>query len=357
MLNMEVNNNVANQSDKIRFEYITLLRVIGTFAVIGIHVVCTPVTLYGTIYSTIDLRLSVFITNLLRMFAVPLFIMISGALFLNPEKDFDLSKFLKKNVVRILTVLIIFSFIFCLLESYFNERIISISVIKIVLRNLIEGKSWAHMWFLYMLPGLYFSVPLLRPFVKNATDKEFNFTLLILFIFLSFIPTLEKKFNIKTGITIPITSIYFLYFLLGSAISHRNLFDSLKTCVTLILLPSLFILIELFIPNTIIIEDAVLKNTNASSIAAISLSIGIFSLIRNFYRNQCSVVIKFISENSFGIYLLHTIPLNICFKVLKFSPEKINLYILLLICYLFSFYFSITVTVLLRKIPIVKKYL
>lgn len=349
--------DVQNQSSTIKFEYITLIRVIGALSVIGIHVFCTPVTIYGEIYSTIDLRVSVFITNFLRMFAVPLFIMISGALFLNPEKGFELSKFLRKNVVRILTVLVIFSFIFCFMEAYFIERSISIAVIKIVIRNLIEGKSWAHMWFLYMLPGLYFLVPLLRPFVKNATEKEFNFTLLILFVFLSVLPTLESIFKVKIGLQFPITSIYILYFLLGSAISHRNIFNSFKTCITLIILPSLFILLELFIPNTILIKDAILKNTGANSVAAVSLSIGIFSLIKNFYKKECSGIITFISENSFGIYLLHTVPLNICFKVLKLSPEKINLYLLLLICYLFSFCFSIVITFLLRKIPFVKKYL
>lgn len=56
---------------KKEFPYLTFLRILAMCSVIGIHTVCTPVTLFANTYSVLELRLSVLVTNLLRMFAVP----------------------------------------------------------------------------------------------------------------------------------------------------------------------------------------------------------------------------------------------------------------------------------------------
>lgn len=47
-----------------------------------------------------------------------------------------------------------------------------IAAIAIVLLHVVAGHSWVHMWYIYMLIGLYMLTPVLRSFVKIADEKE-----------------------------------------------------------------------------------------------------------------------------------------------------------------------------------------
>lgn len=55
-------------------------------------------------------------------FGVPVFIMISGALFLNPSKEVGFGLFGRKYVKRIVSALVIFGLPMCLIETYFSKQ-------------------------------------------------------------------------------------------------------------------------------------------------------------------------------------------------------------------------------------------
>lgn len=54
-------------------------------------------------------------------FSVPLFVMISGALFLNPAKHVDFVLLCRKYVKRIVWALLVFGLPMCFIETYFNK--------------------------------------------------------------------------------------------------------------------------------------------------------------------------------------------------------------------------------------------
>jgi len=283
--------------------------------------------------------------------------MISGALFLNLNKEITLEKLLKKNFLKLILCLCVFSYLFCLMETFFNERKISANLFLVSLKNTVEGNSWDHLWYLYMFPGVYLFIPLLRAFIRSASEKEFKFTFMILFIFLSVIPTIEQLIPIKIGLHIPVTSIWFFYFLLGHAIHSGKLEFSLKTDVLLISTALVYLGIAIFIPSFQIINGAGIKLTDTSSIFSVLYSTGSFSLAKKLHKKDNLKITKLLSSLSLGIYIFHTVAINFAYKVLKLQPQQLNIFIMWISVFIASLISSCAITWLLRRIPFVKKYI
>lgn len=70
-------------------EYLNILRWISTIAVVFIHTITADSTIYN------KSNILYIIRNLLN-WCVPMFVMISGVLFLNPKKEIPIKKLLKK---------------------------------------------------------------------------------------------------------------------------------------------------------------------------------------------------------------------------------------------------------------------
>ena len=93
---------------------------------------------------------------------VPIFLMISGALFLTPEKKITIERLLKHYVRRILLALLIFGTVFAVMELVMTERTFSLTMVGKGFLMTLSGNTWAHMWYLYELIGLYLITPLLK---------------------------------------------------------------------------------------------------------------------------------------------------------------------------------------------------
>lgn len=150
-----------------RLQYINLLRLVATICVIFIHVGSLFISSQGLQpQESSDYELYEFIHRFCA-FAVPVFVLISGALLLNPSKEISYHKIFRKYIPRIVRALLLFGLGMCLIEAYMtraNDNLIEIMVKSVA--NLATGKCWTHMWYLYMLIGLYALVPLYKVFIK-----------------------------------------------------------------------------------------------------------------------------------------------------------------------------------------------
>lgn len=89
-----------------RYHYLNVLKTFGMFAILTLHVFATPYTYWSEFYDSFHKFLAFFLKNILFSWAVPVFVMASGALFLNPEKYIPYSKIFKKYVFRLILVLL-----------------------------------------------------------------------------------------------------------------------------------------------------------------------------------------------------------------------------------------------------------
>ena len=116
----------------------------------------------------------------IMMWAVPCFVMVTGALLLNPDKEITVKKIICRYVFRISIVLIVFVSIFTISDVIADKEKIGVTdIVKRIFYKLYTGTSWAHLWYLYLLIGLYLLLPVFRALVKGLDDKEIKYIFLI----------------------------------------------------------------------------------------------------------------------------------------------------------------------------------
>ena len=102
-----------------QISYINSLRLLATLSVVFLHTSAGIRETRSFSDSNDMLLLSCY--QFTMQFGVPIFIMISGALFLNPAKEVGFGLFWRKYVKRIALALLIFGLPMCLIEMYFSK--------------------------------------------------------------------------------------------------------------------------------------------------------------------------------------------------------------------------------------------
>lgn len=90
--------------------------------------------------------------------SVPVFFMISGALFLSPDKPLDIKRLYSKNILRIIYAFLFWSAIYVI----YSERLDNF---KIAFLSVLKGP--APFWFLKSMIGIYIFVPVLKSIAGN----------------------------------------------------------------------------------------------------------------------------------------------------------------------------------------------
>lgn len=183
---------MALQGRKKRVIWLDLLRVIATCFVPMAHLCSNVINQTPGVLSSDYITLNFF--NSMCRWVVPTFVMISGVFFLNKNKECDPKRLFTKNVVRMATAFIFWSFLYALQQSFFpaigvGKEIPAFSE-KAFINDFISGEY--HMWYLYMIALLYLITPLIRVFTDNATKKQLEAFMVLSFVFSNLAPMLLK---------------------------------------------------------------------------------------------------------------------------------------------------------------------
>ena len=337
----EVSANINVNKRKMWIDY---LRIISAFAVIMIHVVYLGRL---TFWVGTDTTICLISFNSL-CFAVPIFVMITGYLQLNPEKEYNF----KKSLIRIISVLFIFGVFYAWMELVFIEHSISFSQIGKAIINMLQGNSWVHLWYLYMLIGLYLIIPFLRTWLKYASDREIKYFLILNFVFNSVLVRFAH-YGISSAFYIQISTIFPFYLVLGyylgnyqGKISKKVIGIAWGVClISIYLVASVFrIIFDAYNYNNIItVAMVILIFLTFKSLPEIHMSGHIRA-----YINSCS-------RCSFGIYILHMVFVNALYKFLKVNPYKYYTIIFWIIISVVIFILSWITSWLLMKLPLFRK--
>jgi surface polysaccharide O-acyltransferase-like enzyme len=139
-----------------------IVRILAVLAVVMIHTSMDFVTSYD-ITST-EFLWGNFFDSTSRI-GVPLFLMVSGALMLDEKRKISMKKIITKNVKELIILLVFWSLFYDMLYQI---------VIPLQAGDALNVKSFVkkvfyghyHMWYLYMIIGLYLITPYLRCFVS-----------------------------------------------------------------------------------------------------------------------------------------------------------------------------------------------
>jgi surface polysaccharide O-acyltransferase-like enzyme len=320
-----------------------------------IHVFSPLNSYFSNAFTKTESYICVVLNNLWQ-WCVPIFVMITGVLFLNPEKEITLEKILKKYVLRIVLAIVLFGIPYCFMEIIFEANMsFNIAQIGIAALNAIQGKSWDHMWYLYMVAGLYLCIPLIKIFVGNAPKSLVKYVLIVLFIFTSVIPSLESIVPYQFGIYIPVNSVYLFYLLLGYYIHYEKIKINIGILWTLLAAYMLFAILmplnEKFIDFS---GGAHCILTGYNSPIVVMATFAVFGIL--YQKNKSNKMMETIAPMCFGIYLIHTLFINILYKFIKFTPENYPLIMVVVITTLSTIILSICFSCVARRIKIIKKY-
>lgn len=175
-------------SSKREYNY-DLLRILSTIAIIMLHVSATwfleairDIAENGLLIEDIQSPFFICIYNSISRFAVPCFLLLSGAFILDNEHNLEYKKFYSKSFEKIGIPVIVFSllYILCKIPFCFMEE--DNGIIALLL-DIIKGLPMYHMWYMYMLIGIYVMAPVVLRFKGSVSEKTFYkvaFTFLIL---------------------------------------------------------------------------------------------------------------------------------------------------------------------------------
>ena len=196
-----------------KIQFIVVLRVVATIFVLVNHVTVSTIHLFGKAASQWE-QFTCHGINHFARFAVPCFLMITGYLLLDSNRKIDYHKAFK-YAWRMVVILLTVGTLFAMMELYFEERKFDPLLPIQSVWNVLQGKTWKHMWYLYTLIGLYLIIPVFKPVFEKLNTKTIDIFLIICFIFVSVIPTLQKYVVFEFGIKYPMSSCFLFYLLLG----------------------------------------------------------------------------------------------------------------------------------------------
>ena len=101
--------------------------------------------------------------------AVPVFFMITGALLL--DKKISYKDIFSKYIKKIAIVLLVFGTTFAFVKQYALTRVFSNELINNTLLSVLEDTGFGHLWYLYVLIGLYLLLPVFN-LIKNLKKMK-----------------------------------------------------------------------------------------------------------------------------------------------------------------------------------------
>ena len=133
--------------------------------------------------------------NSIARVCVPLFVMLTGFLLLQPQKvNEPIRVFLKKRLLRIGIAFAFWSAVYFAWRIFvYNETLSAGSIIQGILTG-----PYYHFWFIYLIAGLYIATPILRLVVGYGDRRILRYFLVVWFLCVAVVPL----FQLATGFTV-----------------------------------------------------------------------------------------------------------------------------------------------------------
>lgn len=354
--NLKKDDLLCEKSTNERVLSLDIARILAVSAVIMTHISAIFVTGSRTISG---FTLGNIFDSISRV-GVPLFVMVSGALMLDENKDVSVRKLFGKNIKNIVFLLIVWSAVYAVVYSAIPPLMKGEAFpVKDVVRSFINGHY--HMWYLYMAIGLYLITPFLRTFVCRA-----NKNMVLLFIGISLpvqftMPVIQGLSLIwePAGYLSAFADRFYLdffcgfttYYLTGWYIAHIGFDQKWKKWGTCIAGAVSVLVTILYVQFTGDYKNGY-SNMN---IFIFIYAAGVFCLInqlQNISRGKAKNVIILLSKLSFGVYILHPMILTAFNKAVSYNGAPL-LYIMggfWSVCFV-----SFICCYIVSRLPVVKK--
>lgn len=336
-----------------------ILRLLATLSVITFHI-CS-----GTMRVIPSNSFNYIVMNSLFSmitWCVPIFVIISGGLFLNPKREFTINKLFTKYIKRFVVAFSFWTIIYQIFY-YANAIFTGGNTLnwKGYLYEAIKGPY--HMWYLYMVIGLYVMTPILRKITENKSITEYLIVVFLVFSILQNygvnIPVIGNLIlSIMTKLSLPLGATYIGYFILGFYLKTfdipRKLEYALYILAVLLLIfnclvfsvPALKTISEIwpvnFLMPNIIVESAGIYTFFVKRVSKIK------------FRERTVKIFTKLTEYSFGVYLVHALIIALIDST-DWIPVSTSPFLRVPLLTILIYGISLLVTIVIRKVPLIGK--
>lgn len=348
------------ETDKVhvieRKVFLDLLRASAVCAVVLLHTVTGFKDSVEMLRFPVTQKLFLSIMDLVT-WCVPVFVMISGYLFLNPEREFGWKIMLTKYCRRIALALLLFGVPYAGIELVANGHGLSLTTAGEALWMVLRGKSWSHMWYLYMILFLYLVTPVIKWVLKRVPMSAVYVCLGVLLLFASLFPYINKFLQRELLPVLPDSSIYVFYYLCGylfvkKEIAGKNAIKKVE--IPGWVLPTLIVLLAGFMA-----ASRFLPIPQVQMAYDYPFTVLLSGLVFAWAEKACARVPEtcmVLSRLSFAVYLIHPLYVNIVYKFLKLTILDYPLEFSLPVFWIVFLSLSVASAWLLGKISILRKY-
>lgn len=242
--------------------------------------------------------------------AVPVFIIVSGALLI--KKDFDLKYFCKRRILKVVVPFITWSVIYCAYTAstnFFHPQNLSFSLPKFLasVHNLPGVAAYFHLSFFYYFIPLYFFVPFMFP-VLNLIGRERGMFVFVVLAFVTSFPVL----GIYT-LSVSDMNVFVLYMIAGYYFFNGALAGWDKYSPLVLILSVSFIALGTYYKS--VAQGSLCQVYYTYTVLPVFLSAFAVLGFSRKYLDKKIRLLKLISDNSLGIYLIH--PLVLAFAEVR----------------------------------------
>lgn len=295
---------------------------------------------------------------------VPLFVMLTGALLLQPSKNESLSAFFKKRWGRLGIPFIFWATVYFAWDFGVNHQPLTTNF---VVQGVLTG-PYFHFWYIYMLAGLYLITPLLRILVANASPKVIRYMAVLWFVGAALIPlmymvtpyTVDSNLLLVTGYV----GYYVLgYYLLGVKVKRSLLLAATTLGFILTAIGTFFIAGSIGGGLTFFFQEYLSPTMILSSVALFLLLTSI--PVKPQVDGQCgrkwtAKFLHVVSENTLPMFLFHMIIIEAFqkgFFGVALNGNTVNSIIGVPIVAALTFFVSLAIIVPLKRVPILRTLL
>lgn len=292
-----------------------------------------------------------------RPVAVPLFLMASAYLLV-PVKT-GTGVFLKKRFSRVGIPFLVFLFLYAFLPAVWGEFTWAEAWTNVKQAGINFIPRESHLWFVYMMLGLYLIMPVISPWLAKASRKEERF-FLGLWVFTLFFYLLRDKFGPVFGECWwnPYPLFYYVsgyigYIILGHYFRTKVRWSARKTakvCIPLLVACYVFGLYQFYTRSFVTDTPARLEmHLQNDTIVAGIMSASLFMLFTHIKADgRLYGLVRKISEASYGMYLMHMLMLP---AVFGFLNPVLPVPIAIILTAVITFTLSFVISRLIGKLP------
>jgi surface polysaccharide O-acyltransferase-like enzyme len=301
----------------------------------------------------------------LALSCVPLFVMLSGALLLQPAKfNEPVGSFLKKRLSRLGLAFAFWSAIYLAWGFYISQVQVTLSNVGYgILRDLFTG-AYYQFWYIYLIVGLYLITPILRIIMANGNQKIIRYLISLWFAGVAIVPLIQLASGIYLDSSVFVIGGFVGYFVLGYYLQKVKLKSAILYGLLLVsFFSTIFGMWLMNYPLSLIGQ-----NNFFFSYLTVNVIIGsaaLFLILLRFKpdwpgtnHSTASRVVQAISKNTLPIFLFHVIILESFergFFGFKLSFTTLNPIIEIPLLAGLTFFITFGLILLMRKVPILKK--